>query len=227
VVAEAGLEVLGLLRAARARSSSRPPKAASLLPPSVSGVAYHAGMATNSAHDVASELRKRLPGVPVKKLHKLLYYCQGWHAGTFGQPLFTESISAWDMGPVVGQLWYAEKQHGPRSAPDQRLEEAALNTIGFVVSRYGALSGSELERLTHSEPPWLEADQRRAPRGSQRIELDSLQRFFSTAACEEDTLEPELDLDAVAQWLHDAKNGPPDGEFHADTPESLRALLNR
>jgi uncharacterized phage-associated protein len=184
-------------------------------------------MAVYSAHDVASELRKRLPGVPVKKLHKLLYYCQGWHAGTFGRPLFTESISAWDMGPVVGQLWYAETQHGLRPASDQRLEEAALNTIGFIVSRYGALSGAELERLTHSEPPWLEADQRRAPRGSQRIELDSLQRFFSTAASEDDTLEPELDLDAVAQWLQDAKNGPPDGEFHADTPESLRALLKR
>jgi uncharacterized phage-associated protein len=168
-----------------------------------------------------------MPGVPVKKLHKLLYYCQGWHAGTFGQPLFTESISAWDMGPVVGQLWYAEKQHGTRQAVEQRLDEAALNTIGFVLSRYGALSGAELERLTHSEPPWLEADQCRAPRGSQRIELSSLQRFFSAAADEEDTLEPELDVDAVASWMADAKNGPPAGQFHTDTPASLRARLNR
>jgi hypothetical protein len=131
------------------------------------------------------------------------------------------------MGPVVGQLWYPERQHGPRQSTDQRLDEAALNTIGFVVSRYGALSGAELERLTHSEPPWLEADQRRPARGSERIELDSLQRFFAAAAGEEDTLEPELDVDAVATWLADAKNGPPAGEFHADTPASLRALLNR
>jgi uncharacterized phage-associated protein len=40
----------------------------------------------------------------VKKLHKLLYYCQGHHLATFGLPLFDESISAWDMGPVVGTL---------------------------------------------------------------------------------------------------------------------------
>jgi len=184
-------------------------------------------MAAYSAHDVAFELRRRLPGVPVKKLHKLLYYCQGWHAATLGQPLFGESIAAWDMGPVVGQLWYAEKQHGPRQAPEQRLDEAALNTIGFVVSRYSGLSGAELERLTHGESPWLEADQRRPPHGSQRIEIDSLRRFFSAAACEDDALEPELDPETVAEWLAGAKGGPPAGDFHADSPASLRALLHR
>jgi hypothetical protein len=32
-----------------------------------------------SAHDVAAALRARLPDLPTKKLHKLLYYCQGHH----------------------------------------------------------------------------------------------------------------------------------------------------
>src|SRR5690348_8675826 len=58
---------------------------------SVSGVSYHSSMATYSAHDVASEIRKRLPGVPVKKLHKLLYYCQAHHVATFNRPMFTET----------------------------------------------------------------------------------------------------------------------------------------
>lgn len=184
-------------------------------------------MATYSAHDVAAELRKRLPGVPVKKLHKLLYYCQGWHAGTLDVPLFNESISAWDMGPVVGQLWYAEKQHGDAVGSAQPLDEAALNTIGFVLSRYGALSGMELERLTHSEPPWQEADARRAPHGSQRIEFEALQRFFSAPSGDDDVSEPDLDPDAVKVWLADAQDGPPPGEFHSDSPEALLALLSR
>ncbi|MEO6502787.1 MAG: type II toxin-antitoxin system antitoxin SocA domain-containing protein [Jatrophihabitantaceae bacterium] len=183
-------------------------------------------MATYSAHDVACEIRKRLPDVPVKKLHKLLYYCQGWHAGTTGAPLYSESISAWDMGPVVGQLWYAEKQHGPTQI-GQRLDEAALNTIGFVLSRYGALSGLELERLTHSEPPWTDADARRTPHSSQRIEFEALERHFSALPGEEDAQEPELDFQAVSEWLAGAQDGPPDGEFSADTPASLRALLDR
>jgi len=62
------------------------------------------------ARDVAAEIRRRLPGVGVKKLHKLLYYCQGHHLAAFGAPLFSQSISAWDMGPVVGELWHEEKR---------------------------------------------------------------------------------------------------------------------
>ncbi|PZS38029.1 MAG: hypothetical protein DLM62_15890 [Pseudonocardiales bacterium] len=63
-----------------------------------------------SAHEVAAVLRDRLPGLPTKELHKLLYYCQGHHLATVDEPLFGETISAGDMGPVVGTLWYAEKQ---------------------------------------------------------------------------------------------------------------------
>ncbi|HEY6595845.1 MAG TPA: type II toxin-antitoxin system antitoxin SocA domain-containing protein [Asanoa sp.] len=57
-----------------------------------------------SAHDVAAVLRARQPALGTKKLHKLLYYCQGHHLAAFGSPLFAESIGAWDMGPVVESL---------------------------------------------------------------------------------------------------------------------------
>src|SRR5262249_49336794 len=62
-----------------------------------------------SARDVAPALRERLPDLGTVKLHKLLYYCQGHHLAIFGEPLFSETISAWDMGPVVGTLWRGEK----------------------------------------------------------------------------------------------------------------------
>ncbi len=54
------------------------------------------------ARDVAAAIRRRLPAVGARKLHKLLYYAQGHHLAAFGQQLFVQSISAWDMGPVVG-----------------------------------------------------------------------------------------------------------------------------
>ncbi|MGH3907861.1 MAG: Panacea domain-containing protein [Pseudonocardiaceae bacterium] len=95
---------------------------------------------TLSAHDVAAVLRDRLPGLPTKKLHKLLYYCQGHHLAAFDESLFGESISAWDMGPVVGTLWYEEKQ-GAAPRTRHEMNEAQLNTIGYVLSRYGALTG--------------------------------------------------------------------------------------
>jgi Antitoxin SocA-like, Panacea domain len=101
--------------------------------------AYSRSMAL-SARDVAAALRERLPSVPTKKLHKLLYYAQGHHLAVFGTPLFDESISAWDMGPVVGSLWYGEKQ-GQVDGDSSRLDETALNSVGYVVSRYGRLTG--------------------------------------------------------------------------------------
>lgn len=65
----------------------------------------YSGRMTLSASDVAAALRDRLPGLPTKKLHKLLYYCQAHHLAAFDEPLFSDSISAWNMGPVVGTLW--------------------------------------------------------------------------------------------------------------------------
>lgn len=98
---------------------------------------------TVSAHDIARELRARHPGLPTVKLHKLLYYCQGHHLATFGKPLFIEAISAWDMGPVVSAVW---KQDNTDKVPETRSEltEAHLNTIGYVLSRYGAPTGRDL-----------------------------------------------------------------------------------
>jgi uncharacterized phage-associated protein len=72
-----------------------------------------------------------------------LYYCQGHQLATFGEPLFQEAISAWDMGPVVGTLWHDEKHHGIDGEVTP-LSEAELNTIGYVVSRYGRFTGTDL-----------------------------------------------------------------------------------
>lgn len=66
-----------------------------------------------SARDVAKEIRARQPGIGEVKVQKLLYYCQGHHLATFDERLFHERISAFDMGPVVGEVWYADKNHIP------------------------------------------------------------------------------------------------------------------
>jgi uncharacterized phage-associated protein len=191
-------------------------------------------MATYSAFDVASEIRKRLPGVPVKKLHKLLYYCQAHHVTVFNVPLFSETVSAWDMGPVVGELWWREKQgDGPTRPVPQSLTEAELNTIGYVVSRYGNLSGTDLERLTHSEDPWIEADaeRQRLNKTSHRISLDSLRSFFSREAGEsepgasEESSVPPIEPTELQAWFAAARNGPPPAPPVEDSPAALRTRL--
>ena len=185
-------------------------------------------MVSHSAIDVAAEIRKRLPGVPVKKLHKLLYYSQAHHAATFDEALFTETISAWDMGPVVGQLWWIEKQHGvgvPAGEPEP-LNEAELNTIGYVISRYGRLSGQDLERLTHNEAPWLAADVARKQTGekSHKITVAALAEFFRDQAEQEESADPPLDPHEVASRLNGAGNRL-DDHVSLDTRESLLARL--
>ncbi|MGH4013193.1 MAG: Panacea domain-containing protein [Pseudonocardiaceae bacterium] len=159
-----------------------------------------------AAHDVAAVLRERLPGLPVKKLHKLLYYCQGHHLATFDEPLFADTIEAWDMGPVVSTLWRAEK-HGAPSPARQQLGEAELNTIGYVLSRYGALTGKDLENLTHSEDPWLTADEDRPPGGSTTIKHDVIARYFRTNSSTEGE-EGALDRAVISQWLQETTSQP-------------------
>jgi uncharacterized phage-associated protein len=177
---------------------------------------------TVSAHDVAAVLRERLPGLPVKKLHKLLYYCQGHHLAAFDEALFGETISAWDMGPVVGTLWKHEKDGSPSRAGAD-LTEAELNTIGYVVSRYGRLTGLDLEHLTHSETPWQLADRGRRPGESARIELDWIREYFTESSADPDD-EVVLDSAAVTRWLRDARlrRAAP---ARPDRPEEIRARL--
>lgn len=185
------------------------------------GTSYPAEMAV-SAHDVAAALRSRLAGVATVKLHKLLYYCQGHHLATFSRPLFREAVSAWDMGPVVGALWHAEK-HGGERPPPAALDEAALNTIGYVISRYGALTGTDLMHLSHSEDPWRLADAHRQPGTAVPISPTSMREYFKAADADD---ELALDAQAVSEWLHDAERTR-DAPGRRDEPAEIAARIDR
>jgi uncharacterized phage-associated protein len=179
-------------------------------------------MAT-SAHDVAAALRQALPGLPVMKLHKLLYYCQGHHLAHFEEPLFSETISAWDMGPVVGTLWYAEKNDEELPAP-RPLTNGQLNTVGYVISRYGRLSGIDLQHLTHAEDPWRMADENR-PQGSRiRIEPAWMRDYFRFKANADDEDAARFSRDQIAAF---AAAGPPRREPGSVSPDSRQAIESR
>lgn len=185
---------------------------------------------TASARDVAAALRERLPGLPVKKLHKLLYYCQGHHLAHFGTPLFSETISAWDMGPVVGEVWHLEKYpwtyptgelHTTPAAP---LDNAELGTISYVVSRYGRRYGWELESQTHGEMPWQRANAQRAPRGSVPIQLSWILEHFQTVTEAERQEDIPFDQDDLRGLFADALERDRARAPHADGPDELSEL---
>jgi len=165
------------------------------------------------ASDVAAVLRRRLPGLGTVKLHKLLYYCQGHHLAAFGEPLFADTISAWDMGPVVGTLWKDEKEGRTAAGEPAGLGEAALNTIGYVVSRYGGLSGREVEQLTHGEAPWQQADRQRPPGGRATIRTEWIREHFRGCVAEP----------VLRAWLAGTRDRHP----QAGTPDSREQVLAR
>ena len=172
-----------------------------------------------SAHDVAAALRERLPDLPTKKLHQLLHYCQGHHLATFGEPLFSESVSAWDTGPVVGRLWRSEEVE---QAPARRaLDEGQLNTVGYVLSRYGRLTGRDLEILSRGEEPWLSADRGRRPRGSVQIDPQVMRSFFSRTTGDHESV--VLDSAQVTAWLAGAQ----DRRSSPSRPDDLAELRSR
>lgn len=179
-------------------------------------------MATPSARDVAAELRARLPGLTGLKLHKLLYYCQGHHLATFGEALFSDRVSAWDMGPVVGSLWHEEKNGPPAPGFDSELGESALNTVGYVLSRYGSLSGRDLINLTHNELPWRRADSSRRPGESTLITPEWMQEYFGNEP--PDDGEIVLDPAEVGAWLSSAGSRL-DEPSRPDDPDEILARI--
>lgn len=132
-------------------------------------------MATAAA--VATALRARLPGYLGRtKLHKLLYYCQGWHATWTGKALYPETVEAWTLGPVVADLWIEEKRRGQPVYDDSPLGDDEARTITYVIERYGRMTGRQLVDQTHDEAPWRVAWDRGQ---NSELEVDVMVKYFS------------------------------------------------
>ena len=166
---------------------------------------------TASAVAVATEIRRRCPGTGKAKLHKLLYYVQGYHLAWEGEPAFSDDIEAWKRGPVVASLWRAEK-HRVQSRPEP-LRESVLNTITNVLCRLGDETGADLIAATHAEDPWLDATQGGTVIANQLITHRSLADYFRIES--PDLQRMRDDLDAVRD----------DTPFEPDPPGALDALL--
>lgn len=97
------------------------------------------------------------------RLHKLLYYAQGWTLATRGRPLFAGRLEAFVHGPVVREL-FARLPSGPALLTPELVpgdsaqltdEERAL--LACIWERYRQYSASALRQMTHQEPPWINA----------------------------------------------------------------------
>jgi uncharacterized phage-associated protein len=122
-------------------------------------------MATSNAQEVAATLLEacwaRNIEVSNLKLQKLLYYAEAWHLVLENGSLYDEPIEAWVHGPVVPGVFRKYRSFGwlpiTTLATTSSKDEDLCAHVGAVLDAYAGFSATDLERLTHSERPWIEA----------------------------------------------------------------------
>lgn len=97
-----------------------------------------------------------------KKLQKLCYYTMAWGWALMDRDVASKGrFEAWVHGPVSPVLYKKYKAYGWNQLPKVRGEPAIPADIKELLEAvwltYGGKSGNELEALSHSEKPWIEA----------------------------------------------------------------------
>ncbi len=120
--------------------------------------------AVDVSNYVIRYLRHNGQGVNHLKLQKLLYYIEAWNMVFLNEPIFADSIEAWQHGPVIRSVWDHFKRYSIlydelpvcEDCPCAISEEQRA-VIDDVLDEYGDKTGYYLENLTHSEEPWQKA----------------------------------------------------------------------
>lgn len=120
------------------------------------------------------------------KLQKLLYFSQGKFLAKTEQPLFSEDIEAWDLGPVVKNVYSTFKVCGsfPITNFDIKFEskkiaETTKDFINKIWNEYGKFSASYLVDKTHKKnSPWDKARKT----ASKIIDREEMREYFKVNA---------------------------------------------
>lgn len=127
-------------------------------------MSHEAKAVANYFLDIAEESGVKLDPM---KIQKLIFYAHGWNLALRDEPLISESLEAWQYGPVVPSVYHefkhcGRKGIGGRAADyDPSTGEITEFEIGgddadFVKKLlkkiwevYGDLSGIQLSKMTH------------------------------------------------------------------------------
>lgn len=121
-------------------------------------VAYYFLLKANKEGDLITNL----------KLQKLLYYAQVWYLVNFDKPLFDDNLYAWDLGPVVKEVYLQFKQHKGhpiiiknedeiKNRIKKNIKESKIEYLDAFYDAYIRLSAHELVNMAHNEDPWKSA----------------------------------------------------------------------
>lgn len=116
------------------------------------------------------------------KLQKLMYYIQAWSLGINGKPMMNGKFEAWVHGPVCIELYNRFKE--TKSLYSSITDEDVMNRspkdgfnpedvefIDYILENYARYSGSQIEAMTHSEDPWINARKGYGPMERCHVEI--------------------------------------------------------
>lgn len=118
------------------------------------------------------------------KIQKLVYYAQGFYLALFKKPLFSETIEAWQHGPVCRILYDKYKKYSYhaitepidcKSKMEVEHDRKLCGLLDAIWHDFGAFNGTQLEEMTHQDAPWLNAI--RQGRNTE-ISQDSMKKYF-------------------------------------------------
>lgn len=162
---------------------------------------------------IISYIFKSMDEVTPLSLQKLLYFIQGESLAIRDVPMFEETCRAWVHGPVFPTVYDLFKDFSYNPIDDPRFAIVA-NQVGeiteeekmildLVLDTFGDCGGKTLERITHSEEPWINARKGYAPNESSNelISNESIKKFF-------DSLKQQYDISTksgLCNYISDAK----------------------
>lgn len=115
------------------------------------------------------------------RLQKLLYFIQAQFLVTNNSACFSDTMEAWDFGPVIPAVYHEYKIFGSSSI----LRFATSNTIyidekdcfliGRILDKCSFYTTTELVSIIYNQTPWKEAYENKF---DNTISLDSMRIFF-------------------------------------------------
>ncbi len=95
------------------------------------------------------------------ELLKLVYIAHGWMLGLTGKPLISDKVHAWDLGPVVKDIYRRYRLFGrdpietPKTTMESLLTDEQAALVAEVVDSYKGMGFKHLFAITHHpDTPW-------------------------------------------------------------------------
>ncbi len=130
------------------------------------------------------------------KLQKLLFYVDALHLAYFDTKIIEDRFEAWVHGPVSRKIFnelkdksllYDNLQYTLNKGevdPETKLKESIttdqIDLVNEILEEYSKLSQFQLERLSHSEIPWVEARIGFAPadKCTKEIDIETTRKYY-------------------------------------------------